>query len=155
MVSRLSLLGALYLSPLALANPGILAAPSGDLISPRVLSCMVDIAANGSPVTEASQTQTMELKKDGQSMTFKLFGDQAEYEILVQYYRSEIEEGQQSVHERIEIAVNDLKKNIQEDYVSSKVKSILFMSELSGTYVDSKKTPVAYDALSIECHPSK
>lgn len=117
------------------------------------LTCTVDAVANGEILQDASFTGSMLLQEDGQFIHTNLLGDDPQYEVLVQYYRSEMEDDG-SIHERIEVAISDLKKDIQEDYISSKVKSLMFVSALPGTYTDSQGNKKLFDTVIVECHPS-
>lgn len=139
MTSRLMILAGLIVSQFSYAG---------------TLNCMVEAAYKGQIIPESSLTGSMALKEDGESIRVNLYGNDPQYEVMVQYYRSETEDDG-SVHERIEIAIADLKKDIQEDYISSKVKSLMFVTALDGTYVDNSGGQKPFDTLMIECHPSR
>ncbi len=151
---RLLAFGLILSSQFAFANPGAKARlDAGKITPPRSLDCVIEAGFEGKALTETRLQASMELNEEN-SMRAVLFGNDHQYEVLVQYYRSEIEDDG-TVHERIEVAINDIKNEIQEDYISSKVKSLLYVTSLSGSYYDNTGMKMPFDALTIECHPRK
>lgn len=153
MTLRPLILTGLFISQFSFANPASTARGANEGTSLKNLNCIVEAAYQGEILPETSLNGSMILKEDGESIRINLFGNDPQFEVLVQYYRSEMEDDG-SIHERIEIAIADLKKDIQEDYISSKVKSLMFVTSLSGSYYDNSGAQKTFDTVMVECHPS-
>lgn len=139
----------LFLSSTALANP---AQPSSAEAMSRTLTCQIEAGYEGQIIEDSRVIASMTLNEDGQEIRAGIFGTDPQYEVLIQYYLSEMEDDK-APHERIEVAINDTKKGVQEDYISSKLKSMMYISALEGSY-DRQGRQQKFDTITIECHPS-
>lgn len=151
MASRLLTAGLFFLSTCAWANPANLAR-SFEKPLPKKFECIVDAYNMGQVIPDATLRQMMVLQEDGDSMTFNLYGQKPNFEVFVQYYKSEIEDDHLAL-ERVQIAINDLKKDTQEDYISSSLKKMMYMVELDGVYTDLNGANIPFQTVSVECSP--
>lgn len=142
---RPTILAGLLFSQFAFSNTNEV----GEIKPAKTLTCTVDAVSNDEILPDISFTGRMLLEEDGQSIQTNL----SQYEVLIQYYRSEMEDDG-SIHERIELAISDTHNDVQEDYLSSKVKSLMYVSALPGTHTDHQGNKKPFDTIIIECHPS-
>jgi hypothetical protein len=117
-------------------------------------TCEMEVGLQGQVLEETTMSATLLLEKDGDSMTMRLPQSDATFEVLVQYYRSD-KEDDGTANERIQIGINNLQTNEQEDYISSKIKPLLHVTELAGSFKNAQDRVQKFDSITVQCYPEE
>lgn len=133
-------------------------ATSKELMSKRtgeLVTCATDLAKDGEIIQVANQNGQKIFSQDGDQITFSISDADPKLEVLIKYYRSDIEDDGLP-EKRIEVLINNVSKQTQEDYLSSKLKSFLYITETDGVYNYKQENSndsyqFEFDAINVEC----
>lgn len=152
---KLSLLSLAVSSPFCWATAASQARELSTMAEAPAVSytCEMEVGREGQVLQETTMSATLLLDQDGDAMTMKLAQTDATFEVLVQFYKSVIEDNG-IANQRVQIAVNNLKTGEQEDYISTKIKPLLYVTELNGTFKDQNNNVQNFDSLTLQCAPN-